>query len=164
LDPTPSVRWEAVSRLGSASGALCVRIGLYEGCGDPIVEVGNGRDGEALQLLLLSLLKGAVFKVPLEYEFFYVGGSRVVFNAAGCAPREYEANAGILSACIAAPKRLYSGDNLTFEISFPFVRSPLARGWEMESDYGLCCQLFPSGGVGYAGQCTRYGLLACGPV
>ncbi len=87
-----------------------------------------------------------------------------MFNAAGCTPREYKADAGSFSVCIAAPERLYSGDSLTFEISFPFVRSPLARGWEMESDYGLCCQLFLSGGVGYAGQCTRYGLLACGPV
>jgi hypothetical protein len=75
-----------------------------------------------------------------------------MFNAAGCAPREYEANAGSFSIdCIAAPERLYSGDSLTFEISFPFVRSPLTRCWEMKSNFGLWGQLSPSGGVWFAG-------------
>jgi len=45
----------AVSRLGSAFGAFCGRSCFEEGSGDPFVKAGNGRDDEALSLLLLSL-------------------------------------------------------------------------------------------------------------
>ena len=87
----------------------------------------------------------------MDYEFFHVGGSLVVFDAAGCALRQCEVDADSFSVCIADTKRLYSGESLTFEIIYPFIRSPLTRGWEMENDFGLWCQLSPSGGVKFAG-------------
>ncbi len=78
-----------------------------------------------------------------------------MFNTAGCAPREYEADACGFPVSIAAPKRLYHG-SLMFEVGLPFIRPSLSRGWEMESDLDWWCQLLCIGVAGCAGECTLY--------
>ncbi len=83
-----------------------------------------------------------------------------MFNASGCAPREYEVDACSFTLSIAAPERLYRG-SLTFEIGLPLIRPFWARGWEMESDLGWWCQLPLIGVAGCAGQCPFHGLLTC---
>ena len=80
-------RGGAVCRPRSASGALCGCCGLKAGCGDPCVKAGDRCDDEALRLLLLGFLEGPVFRVPMDQEFFHIGGSHVVFDAARCASR-----------------------------------------------------------------------------
>ncbi len=55
------IRRDALGCFGSASRALGCHGGLYEGRGDPCVKVGDGGDDEALRLLRLRLVEGAIF-------------------------------------------------------------------------------------------------------
>jgi hypothetical protein len=85
-----------------------------------------------------------------------------VFDSTGCASRYYEVDAGSFSADIAAPKMLYCCESFSFEVCSPFIRFPLTKEWEVESDFGLWYRLSHYAGLGYAGECTRDGLLECG--
>ena len=100
---------------------------------------------------------------PTGLRIFHVVGSPVVFDASGCAPREYEADACSFTVRFDAPERLYRG-SLTSEIGLPLIRPSLSMGWEVESDLGWWCQLPLIGVAGCAGECFFYGLPTRGSV
>jgi len=124
LHPTLGIWRETLRDIGSASGAFCCRGGLYEGCADSRFKAGDRGDEEALCLLDLHLLEGAVFKVPLDKEFFCKGGSPFVFDAARGASCKDKADACVFTTGVAASKILSCGEIFAFEVGFPFVHLP----------------------------------------
>ena len=97
---------------------------MYERCGDSCFHVGDRGDEEALCLLYLHLLEGAVFSIPLDKEFVHKCGSPVVFDAARVASCKDKDDACVFASGVAASKRLSYGDRFAFEVGFWFVRLP----------------------------------------
>ncbi len=97
---------------------------MYEGCGDSFFKVGDRSYEEALRLLDLCPLEGAVSWVPLDKEFFHKCGSHVVFDAARSASCQDETDACVFAVGVTASERLSCGECFAFEVGFSFVRLP----------------------------------------
>jgi hypothetical protein len=146
---------------GPASRALGCLGGLNEGCGDPCVKACDRGNDEALCLLYLCLLEGAVFWVPLDLEFFRKSGSLVVFDAARGASFQYKADACVFAVGVAVSKGLSSGEGFAFEVRLSFVNLSSSGGQKLERDFGWVSRMSLCGVSRETGEYTCYRLLAC---
>jgi hypothetical protein len=97
---------------------------LNKGCGDPFVKAGDRGDDEALCLLNLRFLEGAVFWVPLDKEFFHISGVLVVFDSAGGASFEDEADACVFATGVAASQGFSCDECFAFKVGSSFICLP----------------------------------------